>query len=137
MVGRQLLSRQSPTRLHRRARRQSFETVLMVRTSSRVGIFREVVWDAYVTHLRVQHAMNELAIYHGSAADARAHGEINEIRDPAPRSPTGFAGCGRVDVRIESNGDFQGAVQTPSQVALLPFDLGSRSDISERRRFGA
>ena len=83
---------------------------------------------------RMHQAVNQFSVHYGAAANSRAHGEVNEIRDPSRRAPTHLRQSRRVHVRIEAHRHIQRAPQRPRQIVVLPFQFWGGCDVSESGR---
>src|SRR5579862_7088575 len=106
----------------------------MKRTVPRVRILREIVRNADMPHLRMQHSVNHLAIHDGAPADTSPHRQINEVGNPPPCTPTRLSRGGSVDVGIEAHGNIESARYLACQIELLPARLRGGCDETESRR---
>ncbi len=126
------------------------------------GVECAVVRKQHVTCLRMDEPVYRLTMYHGSYADAGAHGEIEqgiargdrgararprahggrgkgrgELAPRAGRTPGAppiLAQGRRVDVGVESDGHLERLREGAAQVGLLPAGLGSGGDVAVGRR---
>ena len=102
------------------------------------GALKRVVveaWHRDVAHLGVHESVQQRAARHAAATDARAHGDVDEVLQPARRSVAALAERGTVHVGVEADGAArEGSTQGREQVALRPAGLGRRGDAPVVRR---
>src|SRR5580692_1704320 len=98
MIGWKVLRGLAPACLDGRTGRETFETIAVIRTDAGERIPRKIVRDADMSHFRVRGSVDHAVSGDGSAANACADREINEIRNALRRAPASFTQRGRVDV---------------------------------------
>ncbi len=108
----------------------------MIWAATRIRIGGKVMRHADMSHFGVQEAMDHLTIHNRAASDARTNREVNKIRDPSTRAPSGLASGRGVYIGVESDWDLKRAPYGPGQIVLLPSGFRGRSDVSEGRRVG-
>jgi len=97
----------------------------MIWTATRIRIGREIMGHTNVAHLRMQEAVDDLAVHDGAATNAGADREVDEIGDSSPRAPTGLAGSRGVHIGVESDWDLKRSPHSARKIVLLPPGLRS------------
>ena len=70
---------------------------------TRERVARMIVANPDVAHLRMAFAVEQLTVDHSSAANACAHGKVQEVVNPNSRTPGVFAQGGRIHIGIEGD----------------------------------
>ena len=132
MVGRQLLGRLQPPRLHRRTAGQPFEAVAVERARARERIRLEIVRDAHVPHLRVDEPVHQPAVHHAATADPRADGQVNERVESLRRAPAPLTERRGVDVGVDADFDAERVSDGAGDIHVRPPRLRCGGDESIR-----
>ena len=77
-----------------------------------------------MAHLRVDEAVQQLAVGHPAAADSCADGQVDKSIQTLGRAPAILPQGGAVDVGIEPDRYSQGAADSAGKIAVGPASLG-------------
>ena len=106
----------------------------MVRAApgERIGV--DVVGDAEVAELRMQEPVDERAVDHRAAADARTDGDVTEGVDVLRGAPPVLSERGGVHVGVEGDGHAEAPPELAGEIRVRPAGLGRGRHVSPRRR---
>ena len=137
MVRGQFRGRDAPSCLDRWTRGETFQTVVMERATTSIGVALTIVWYPNVPHFRVKQSVHNLAVHHRAATDSSANCQVNEVRKRLGGAPPRFSqGCS-VDVSIKPHGNIERGADCANEVEVLPIQFRCRRDMAIVRRRGA